>query len=205
MEVKLYSDRSNARRAAKKALQHEEFEVVKTVEGQFYWIDTSAAAAEAAGKENDPPAYVPPPEEMAEDMMIEAIEETLFDEPEPKADLTIDLGLDPELVALIYATGEAAGAVHPVPQKRKGITSQAWEAAERGELPEPLAFPASNAHAQKHADKLLELAATGHADKLADYPITGTNTYSKALRSYREALQRACAVASLTSPMQEAA
>jgi len=211
----LYTDRSNCKRAAKKALGHTDFEVVKTSDGAFYWIDTSAAAADAAGMENDPPApepmvcqttgFVgfPVPEEEAEEVIAQTEPEP-FEEPEPKADLTIDLGLTPELVALIYGMGEAAGAAIPVPQKRRGITADAWAAAERGELPKPLAFPASNAHAQKHADKLLELATEWKPEELKDYPITGTNTYSKALRSYREALQ-AYMVNSMSPPMQEAA
>lgn len=110
------------------------------------------------------------------------------EEPEAKADLTIDLGLTPELVALIYGLGEAAGAAIPVPQKRKGLTAEAWEAVHAGRLPEPLKFPASNAHAQKHADALLAIANMGDEAGLHAYQIGGTNTYSKALRDYRDAL-----------------
>jgi hypothetical protein len=218
----LYKHKTSARSAAVKALGKDaEFEIVATDDGRFYWIDTSAAAAEAAGKENDPgfidvptpeeafeiafdtklPEPFPSPEEMAEDMMAAAAEP--FEEPEPKADLKIDLGITPELAALIYGLGEAAGAAIPVPQKRRGITADAWAAAERGELPEPLAFPPSNSYAQKHANALRALADAGDEAGLAAYPITGTNTYSKALRSYAEAL--GLYLTNLQLPMQEAA
>ena len=234
----LYTDRSNAKRAAKKALGHTDFEVVKTTDGKFYWIDTSAAAAEAAGAENDPPLpTLPEPEvsilepalasggviqpnaEGSFGLMGEATSESTlpadmvvgmdfasgpdrtveyivdkdghveaFHEVEPKADLTIDLGITPELADLIYELGETAGAAIPVPKKRRGITAQAWEAATRGELPAPLDFPPSNAYATKHAANLLDLAKAGDEAGLHAYFIGGTNTYSKALRDYREAL-----------------
>lgn len=180
----LYKQKTSARAAALKALGKDaEFEIVATDDGRFYWIDTSAAAALAAGAENDPPLPVEP---VAEISVLEAPEP--FEEEEPKADLTIDLGLDPELVALIYGLGEAAGAAIPVPQKRKGLTAEAWEAVHAGRLPEPLKFPASNAHAQKHADALLAIANMGDEAGLHAYQIGGTNTYSKALRDYRDAL-----------------
>lgn len=201
----LYKHKTSARAAAVKALGKDaEFEIVATDDGRFYWIDTSAAAADAAGAENDPGTS---PEQMAENVAIieehdawangggaglvqlpipepEADEE----EQEPKANLTVDLGITPELAALIYGLGEAAGAAIPVPQKRKGLTADAWEAAGRGEMPGALAFPASNKHAQKHADKLRDLTEAGDAAAVAAYQIGGTNTYSKALRDYRDAL-----------------
>lgn len=247
----LYTDRSNAKRAAKKALGHADFEVVKTTEGKFYWIDTSPAAADAAGAENDAPTTVEPqPEEVAWESPAAApaavcpdmatginLEEMAykgsrgpgitfytnspevaaamgidlaggpdttavvvmdgdgvvdvvhsFNEPEPKADLTIDLGITDALAHLIYGLGEAAGDAIPVPKRRKGITSDAWERAEQAKLPKPLSFPASNIYAQKHADALLALGRNGDAEGLAAYVIGGTNTYAKALRDYRDAL-----------------
>lgn len=222
----LYTDRSNANRAAKKALGHTDFEVVKTTEGKFYWIDTSPAAAEAAGAENDAPTTVEPqPEEVAwespaaapaavcPDMATEPVVLGMdlasgpdttavvmvdgdgvvdvvhsFNEPEPKADLTIDLGITDALAHLIYGLGEAAGDAIPVPKRRKGITSDAWDRAEQAKLPKPLSFPASNIYAQKHADALLALGRNGDAEGLTAYVIGGTNTYAKALRDYRDAL-----------------
>jgi hypothetical protein len=184
MIPKFYKHKTSARAAAVKALGSEaEFELIQRDDGQWYWIDTSAAAAEAAGAENDPP---PQPEPVAEMSVLEP--PVAFEEPEEKANLTVDLGLTPELVALIYGLGEAAGAAIPVPQKRRGITAKAWEAVYAGKLPGPLAFPASNAHAQKHADHLHATAAAGDEGGLCAYPIGGTNTYSKALRDYRDAL-----------------
>lgn len=125
-----------------------------------------------------------------------------FEEPEEKADLTIDLGLTPDLIALIYAMGEEAGEAIPVPQKRRGLTASAWEAVERGEMPEPMEFPASNSYAKLHADNLRQLTEEGNKAALEAYHIGGTNTYSKALRSYRDAL---LAYLAILPKMQEAA
>lgn len=223
----LYKHKTSARAAAIKAMGKDgQFEVVKRDDGLFYWIDTSEAAAEAAGAENDPVSAstsdaVEAANEMAwndggamepdlpaltltvDESPVEAVTEPEpFEEPEEKANLTIDLGLTPDLIALIYGLGEAAGDAIPVPQKRKGITADAWAAVERGEMPAPLNFPASNCYAQIHADNLLQMTEAGDVDSLKAYPIGGTNTYSKALRSYRDAL---LAYLGGTSPMQEAA
>ena len=248
--TKLFTDRSNCRRHAKKVLGHTQIEVVKTDKGLFYWIDLSEAAAEAAGAENDPPkaakaldlfeahdawanencglVEIPLPEATEPEAPAEATmtpaehseaalafakgfaEATAThwepgdEEPEePKANLTVDLGITPEIAELIYGLGDAAGEAIPVPKKRRGLTAAAWEAAERGELPPVPDFPASNAYAAKHAAALQGLAKERDSEALEQYQIGGTNTYSKALRDYRQAL-----LAYLTnsaSEMQEAA
>lgn len=202
----LYKHKTSARASAIKALGKDaEFEIAKTDDGLFYWIDISESAADAAGAENDPPAHKEPVIEVAaleapepdpaalapavaDSPVATAMQPEAFEEPEEKADLTVDLGITPELASLIYGLGEAAGAAIPVPQKRKGIVANAWAAVERGEMPEPLTFPASNIYAKVHADKLHALTEAGDRDGLSSYPIGGTNTYSKALRSYRDAL-----------------
>jgi hypothetical protein len=204
--TKLYSEKHNAKRAALKALGHTEFELVKTTDGQWYWIDLSEAAAEAAGAENDPtPTYTAPEPEVS-DLDLFAVadqQEQTFSEPEPTANLTIDLGITPELAALIYGLGEAAGEAIPVAKKRRGLTAAAWEAAERGELPPVPDFPASNAYAAKHAAALQGLAKERNSEALELYQIGGTNTYSKALRDYRQALLTY--LTNSASQMQEAA
>ena len=218
----LYKHKTSARASAIKALGKDaEFEIVTTSDGLFYWIDTSAAAAEAAGAENDPPApEMPVPDvspleaipepvaaalapTVADDPAVTVTEPGPFEEPEQKANLTIDLGITPELAALIYGLGEAAGDAIPVPQKRKGITADAWAAVERGEMPGPLNFPASNIYAKVHADNLLQMTEAGDVDGLTSYPIGGTNTYSKALRSYRDALL--AYLSTTTNELKEAA
>jgi len=202
----LYKHKSSARAAAIKALGKDgPFEIVSRDDGMFYWIDTSEAAAEAAGAENDPtPAYTSPePEEGVLDALsdpepqlptvdeipaVSEAEPAPFAEPQEKANLTVDLGITPELAALILGLGEAAGAAIPVPQKRKGITADAWAAAERGELPGDLVFPASNLRYAIHSSNLLQLTEAGDRAALEAYYIGGTNTYSKALQDYRKAL-----------------
>ena len=248
--TKLYTDRSNCRRNAKKVLGHTQIEVVKTDDGMFYWIDISEAAAEAAGAENDPsstytapepevsdlftvaehyaPAEITLPEAAEPELLAEAAlaptqhsegamafdkgfaeailahEEPGDEEPEePKANLTVDLGITPEIAELIYGLGDAAGEAIPVPKKRRGLTSAAWEAAERGELPPMPDFPASNAYAAKHAAALQGLAKERNSEALEQYQIGGTNTYSKALRDYRQALL--AYLTSAATQMQEAA
>lgn len=204
--TKLFTDRSNCRRHAKKVLGHTQIEVVKTDEGLFYWIDLSEAAAEAAGAENDPtPTYTAPEPEVS-DLDLFAVadqQEPAFSEPEPAANLTIDLGITPELAALIYGLGEAAGKAIPVAKKRRGLTAAAWEAAGRGELPPVPNFPASNAYAAKHASALQGLAKARDGEALELYQIGGTNTYSKALRDYRQALL--AYLTNIPTQMQEAA
>lgn len=183
---KLYKHKSSARAAALKALGIDgQFEVVMCEDGQFYWIDLSEAAAEAAGAENDSHAELVKAEN---EVSIPLPPPEPFEEPEEKANLKVELGITPELAALIYGLGDLIGAAIPVPEKRKGITTDAWAAAERGELPGPLCIPPSNMYAQIHADNLHILAQEMNAVAVANYPIGGTNTYSKALRSYRDAL-----------------
>lgn len=103
-----------------------------------------------------------------------------------KIDLA-DLGLTDEIAASILAAGDAK-AIKPEKKARARITDAAWAAAKAGMMPAPLSFPASNVYAQKHADKLRDLAEAQDLIGLGNYIIGGTNTYSKALRSYRDAL-----------------
>lgn len=71
---------------------------------------------------------------------------------------------------------------------RASMTDAAMEAAKAGRMPEPLTFPASNSYAQKHVEAMLELARADNKAAVEAYTIKGTNTYSKALRRFREAL-----------------
>lgn len=103
-----------------------------------------------------------------------------------KIDLA-ELGLTEEITASILAAGTAK-ATTPEKKSRARITDAAWAAAKAGLMPPALTFPASNVYAQKHADKLRELGEAQDLVGLGNYHIGGTNTYSKALRSYRDAM-----------------
>jgi hypothetical protein len=96
------------------------------------------------------------------------------------------LGIDPATVAQILALGDAAGKRATRQKKpRTTLLTQAERAVERGEAPTPLTFPTSNYWMQAKADELLAMALSGDAVGLAAYPVTGSNTYSRALRRYR--------------------
>lgn len=94
-----------------------------------------------------------------------------------------------DLEAAILSAGKAIGkAKTKQPKQRATMTDAAMAAALAGKMPEPLTFPASNAYAQKHADALLALAQADDKAGVEAFQIGGTNTYSRALRRYREAL-----------------
>jgi hypothetical protein len=73
---------------------------------------------------------------------------------------------------------------------RKGsMLAEAQAAVLRGEAPAPLKFKsAANPSYQKHADALYQLACEGALDALTAYALSGTNTYARALRKYRDLL-----------------
>lgn len=96
------------------------------------------------------------------------------------------IGIEPAPAAQINVLGDAAGK-RATRQKKPRVTllTKAERAVERGEAPTPLAFPVSNYWMQAKADELLAMAQSGDAVGLAAYSVTGSNTYSRALRRYR--------------------
>ena len=99
-----------------------------------------------------------------------------------------EFGLTPDMEAAILAAGAATGAAKAKPKAaRKTATCGAWADAKAGVMPRRVLLPASNAYSQRHIDALLTLAEANDRAAVEAYVITGTNTYSRILRSYRDA------------------
>ncbi|CAB4180019.1 hypothetical protein UFOVP1040_24 [uncultured Caudovirales phage] len=100
-------------------------------------------------------------------------------------------GLTGSVAALIESIGAKKGASRtPIRAKRTTLLS-GIQSAKAGEVPPPLSITSkANGSYAAHATKLYELAKTGDIDaiKAAALPM-GMNTYAKALRGYRTALE----------------
>jgi hypothetical protein len=202
----LYTDKSNCRRAARKALGIQGGEGTAFViipEGDKYrWEKIEAQLVGAETK------LIITDEAIAEPLVsfglaAPVIEPTEAPAPEPgaineapKALDTIDplaaFGITAEALTLIAKAADAR-CVMPIRRRvaelgARSTTINAWEAARRGELPAPLIVPESNAHVRKRADAFRAMAEAGDLEGLTSAEIGGTNTYAKALRSYRDAL-----------------
>lgn len=111
----------------------------------------------------------------------------------------IPAGFDEVMKALIEQKTQqveqekaAQGATAP---KRRSLLGEVERAVSMGKAPPVLAFTNTmNYTYSRHAQRLHELWAAGDAQALLDYPIKGTNTYSRALRRYREILVAALPV-----------
>lgn len=199
--MKTYSDKSNARRAARAALgkdakEDADFRLIEQ-EGRYGFEALHGMGdALSAGEPLPPPAYSMQEGNEASSCALpnnpsetpEMVKLALPDDP------LAALGATPEALALIAAAAEAR-CVTPQKAQRKELsptarpaTLEAWKAAKAGVLPPPLQVPASNAHVAKRADALRKMAEEGRLSDLHAEQIGGTNTYAKALRSYRDAL-----------------
>lgn len=96
-------------------------------------------------------------------------------------------GLTAEVAEAILQAGMAVGAKSPARVVRKRLCDDAWKAAEAGYEPPPPTFPISNYWMQRHADNIEAFMRANDIDAVKNYEINGSNTYSKALRSYRDA------------------
>lgn len=96
-------------------------------------------------------------------------------------------GIAPDVVSQILALGDAAGARATKPKKQRvTLLTEAEQAVDRGEAPTCLTFPASNYWMQGKADALRAMALSRDTEGLMAFPVTGSNTYSRALRRYRD-------------------
>lgn len=95
-----------------------------------------------------------------------------------------------DVAALVMGIADAKQAAKPKAKcGRKSMLTAAREAVARGELPEMLEFKSeANYTYNRHADNLHKLAVANDSAGLEAYAIGGTNTYSKALRGYRDLL-----------------
>lgn len=101
------------------------------------------------------------------------------------------LGLDEAAMAAIdeaALAARASGKGSKVRKARAKLTDAAWVAAKGGVVPSPPVFPQSNLYAGKKGQALYDLAMAGDRAGVAGMVLGGTNTYAKALRSYRDAV-----------------
>ena len=101
-----------------------------------------------------------------------------------------------EAGAPIEAVDSAPPAASPKKPHHRSVGRSRYaiaaEAIAAGRLPHaaPVVTSAANRDYQKHFDKLFGLAKAGDWDAVRDYPVTGSNSYSKMVARYREDLPR---------------
>lgn len=103
------------------------------------------------------------------------------------------------------STRRAAAASPQKPHRRSVGRSRyaiAAEAIAAGRLPDaaPVVTSTANQHYQKHFDKLFGLAKARDWDAVRDYPVTGSNSYSKMVARYRQDLLAVHAAQSTAQP-----
>jgi hypothetical protein len=148
------------------------------------------------------------PVEIMTEVVIDPLASAFDEEPVPAPAKVGGFEIPADVAASILAAGEALGAAKTAakaPTARSRITDAAWRAAEAGELPPALNIPTSNAWMQAKADALRDMAKARDAAGLAAYEVGGTNTYSKALRSYRDACLAYVTTAEAIADLEEAA
>ena len=186
----IFTERSNARRAAKKLLADGEspsnhFEIKPAADGGFEieWIDDETAAARAGA---------PGPMVQIE---IAAPAGTPTVGPEIPADPQLASVEIERLIAELERRGYRATqarrprAPRPAKERQPSKAQRLDEAAARGVMPEkPVMTSATNQHYQKRFDRLAELAAAGDWSAIAAYEVKGNNTYAKEVARYRDRL-----------------
>lgn len=184
-----FTDRSNAKRAAKRLLNAGQapavdFDIETTEDGKFaiHWRTTTTAAVEteiaAASAEADaPPAAAETP--------TEAPTQSAEEDPELEAKIT-------ELERRGYrvtAPRRQRRSAAPPRERRPSKSAALDEAAARGVMPDkPVIKSPTNQHVQKRIDRLAELAELGDWAAIAAYEVKGTNTYAQLVARYRDRL-----------------
>jgi hypothetical protein len=178
-----FTDRSNARRAAKRLIAAgeapaSEFEIQPGTDGRFE-ICWKAASTETVEAEI-------------------AVATTAADQPAAPTASDADIAAataHPDLAAVTAAIEAEKGkrAAKPTRTRKEKPAKQA-RARKAPELPpgampqKPVVTSAANQHYQKRFDRLAEFAAANDWNGVRGYEVTGSNTYSKQLRRYREQL-----------------
>jgi pyruvate/2-oxoglutarate dehydrogenase complex dihydrolipoamide acyltransferase (E2) component len=191
-----FTDRSNAKRAAKRLLDAGrapavDFDIQPTEDGRFaiHWdttaaVETEIAAASAAA--DSPPAAAETP--------TETPTQTAEEDPELEAMVT---ELERRGYRVMPPRRQRRSAAPPR-ERRPSKDAALDEAAARGVVPDkPVIISPTNQHQQKRLDRLAELAAAGDWPAIEAYPVTGTNTYSQVVRRYRDRLLAAHAAQQL--------
>ena len=136
---------------------------------------------------------------------ISAVEEEAQDAPsddqllmdiDPSADVTVEVAADLADVDITAAPGQLRqdvtnllDRIQALPTKVSAPKVSANDAkAQAGVIERKVIGSATNQYAQRHADCLFELASEYNLDDLRAYKIGGTNSYTDALRRYRDQL-----------------
>jgi hypothetical protein len=195
--AKVYSDKSNARRAARKALlaagctmpDPSDYTITEAEGGFSFALAPAWAPQHAAAEQTDPVLA----EVAAGTEILDAPED---DDTAPGALIATGAGetVGQACAAAIAAIGEldvaaivqgAGTAATEAPAKAKG--KGAADAAASGEMPAPLIFSKSyNAAYQPRMDALKALADAGDIDGLMAFSIGGVNTSSRQLSRWRD-------------------
>lgn len=182
MTDKTYSSKSNAKRAARKALGAEAIEGLDYIlsgEGKSWtWTSDPAAAAamEAEGTFDDTEAE---PDPAAVEAAEEKAQDALLDE--------FWSGAETDFDALDAAAGEPEPEPTKAAKKPRGYAAEVKAAVAAGDYPWPPAASAKNLSYIKRYEKIGQMLDNEDLDGLTALVVGGTNTYSKMERAYRDA------------------
>lgn len=125
---------------------------------------------------------------------------SLYEDPELVARMRLEEAMEEEMInqtflpagfeGLIASVAAQVQAQKPPVRKAKlSLLSMARKEVEGGLLPGPVEIKSeANLSYNKHMAKLYEFAKAGLRSGVEDYPLTGTNTYAKAVKGYRDLL-----------------
>lgn len=122
------------------------------------------------------------------ELVLEMIKQEAIEEAKDMNTSTIPF-ISMDFEKLIAGLAEIAQAAKPQRKKRVTLLSSAIKQMEQGVLPKPIEITSeANLAYNTHMGKLYGFAKEGLRNAVEDYPIGGTNTYSRAVRGYRDLL-----------------
>jgi hypothetical protein len=205
--AKVYSDKSNARRAARKALlaagctmpDPSDYTITEAEGGFSFALAPAWAPQHAAAEQTDPvlaevaagTEILDAPED--DDTALGALIATGAGETVGQACAAAIAAIGELDVAAIVQGAGTAATEPPAKAKAKGKDARSIEDARAaalagGPLPTLKITSAANASYQKRAGALRDLAEAGDIEALRQHAVTGSNTYARMLRRYQEAL-----------------
>lgn len=163
MTSKTYTDRSNARRAGKKAgIPPEAVGTKETWDGKFEFFDMREVNTDRPLTDEEREPHL---ERMREEAEEEAAEVAKAEK----------IAADNKAVTALAGT------------RMRAKTKEAIEAAQEGIMPTPPDFTApSHKPWRKHLAAIVELAKAGDVDRLRAYPIEPKSSSRKAICRYRD-------------------